>query len=365
MKAVKNVAWRNHKYMAFTFSYMFFLRVIVFILTVDKRILSARYCLLAIFLLLFSIHSIQAKTVVIGGAPEFKTVHDRTKSAPNQPPPNVPPIANAGPDQTITAPASSVILNGSASSDPDGTIVSYSWVLTTGQGSVIISNSNQVIAGVSGLTPGSYTFQLTVTDNSGATTSDSITVTVNPAIITNQPPVAIAGSDTTIYLPASSFQLNASNSYDPDGNITSYQWQEISGPNTAAASSMNGPEVDLSGLEEGIYQFQLTVTDNQGASSTATVLISVDKNSQATDQFIVFPNPAQNILTGRINSSLNGTIRMVVYDMIGRLVIADEEQKSVNLYEKSLNVSGLATGMYSIQVNIANMKFMVAKFFKK
>ncbi len=329
------------------------------------RVLSPLYCLLPIFFLLFSINSLQAKTVVIGGVSEFITVPDITTSAPSQPPPNIPPIANAGPDQTITAPASSVILNGTASYDPDGTIVSYSWVLTTGQGSVIISNSNQVIAGVSGLTPGSYTFQLTVTDNGGATSSDSVTVTVNPAIITNQPPVAMAGSDTTIYMPDSSFQLNALNSYDPDGNITSYQWQEISGPNTAAASSMNGAQVDLSGLEEGIYQFQLTVTDNQGASSTATINISVVKNSGAQDQITVFPNPAQDILNILINSSQNGTIHTVVYDMIGRLVMADEAQKPVDLYEKSLNVSSLATGMYSIQVNIANMKFLVTKFIKK
>jgi hypothetical protein len=286
-------------------------------------------------------------------------------AASGQPPPNVPPIANAGSDQTITAPVSSVILNGSSSYDPDGTIVSYSWVLTSGQGSVIISNSNSVIAGISGLTPGSYTFQLTVTDNSGATNSDQVTVTVNPAINFNQPPVAIAGSDTTIYLPDSSFLLNASNSYDPDGNITSYQWQEISGPNTAVASSMKSAEVDLSGLQAGIYQFQLTVTDNQGASSTATVKISVIKNSGVLDQFTVFPNPAQDILNIRINSSFNGTIRTVVYDMCGRLVMADEAQKSVDLYEKTLNVSGLATGMYSIQVNIANMKFLVTKFIKK
>ncbi len=324
--------------------------------------LSLRYCLPAIFLLLFSFNSIQAKAGVIDGGSEFIAVPDVTTSAPSQPPPNVPPIANAGPDQTITVPASSVILNGSASYDPDGTIVSYSWVLISGLGSVIISNSNQVIAGISGLTPGSYTFQLTVTDDSGAISNDSVTVTVNPA---NQPPVAIAGSDTTIYLPVSSFQLNASNSYDPDGNITSYQWQEISGPNTAVASSMNGTVVDLSGLQEGIYQFQLTVTDNQGASSTATVIISVDKNSGAPEQFIVFPNPAQDILNSQVNSPLNGTIRTVVYDMIGRLVITDEAQKSVDLYEKSFNVSGLATGIYTIQVNIANMKFMVTKFFKK
>ncbi len=281
-------------------------------------------------------------------------------------PPNLPPVALAGPAQTITAPASSVILDGSASYDPDGTIVSFSWVLTSGQGSVIISNSNKVSAAISGLTPGSYTFQLTVTDNNGATNSNQVTVTVNPAVTKiNQPPVAMAGSDTTIYLPDSSFLLNASNSYDPDGNISSYKWQEISGPNNAVASSMNSPEVNISDLQEGIYQFQVTVTDNQGASSTATVKISVNKNSEPSDQFTVFPNPAQNILNSRINSSLNGTIRMVVYDMNGRLVMADEAQKSADLYEKSLNVSGLASGMYSIQVNIANMKFLVTKFIKE
>jgi hypothetical protein len=286
--------------------------------------------------------------------------------APSQPPPNIPPVANAGSGQTITAPSSSVILDGSASFDPDGSIVSYSWVLISGQGSVVISNSNKVVAGVSGLTPGSYTFQLTVTDNSGATNSDQVTVTVNAALNKIvQPPVAIAGSDTTIYLPVSSFLLNASNSYDPDGNIISYQWQEISGPNTAIASTMNSPQVDVSNLQQGIYQFLLTVTDNQGASSTATVKISVDKNSGSPDQFTVFPNPAQDILNSRINSPVNGTIRMVVYDMNGRQVMTDEAEKSVDLYEKSLNVSGLSSGMYLIQVNIANMKFLVTKFIKK
>jgi Secretion system C-terminal sorting domain/PKD domain len=286
--------------------------------------------------------------------------------ASSQPEPNVPPVANAGSNQTITAPASSVILNGSSSFDPDGTIVSYAWVMTSGQGSVILSNSNTVMASVTGLTPGTFTFQLTVTDNSGATNSDQVTVTVNPDVNKiNLPPVAIAGSDTTIYLPVSSFLLNASNSYDPDGNIVSYQWLENSGPNTAVASSMNNPEVDLGNLQEGIYQFQLTVTDNEGASSTAVIKISVDKNSTPPDQFIVFPNPVQDILNGRINSSVNGTISMVVYDMNGRSVMADEAEKSADLYEKSLNVSALASGMYTIQVNISNMKFLVTKFIKK
>ncbi len=40
-------------------------------------------------------------------------------------PANRPPVANAGPDQTIILPVNSVTLDGSASTDPDGTITSY------------------------------------------------------------------------------------------------------------------------------------------------------------------------------------------------------------------------------------------------
>ena len=42
-------------------------------------------------------------------------------------PANRPPVANAGPDQTIILPVNSVTLDGSASTDPDGTITSYKW----------------------------------------------------------------------------------------------------------------------------------------------------------------------------------------------------------------------------------------------
>jgi hypothetical protein len=48
----------------------------------------------------------------------------------------------------------------------------------------------------------------------------------------NQPPVAVAGNDTIVLLPLDSFVLNGSASYDPDGNIGSFQWSKISGPSS-------------------------------------------------------------------------------------------------------------------------------------
>ena len=87
------------------------------------------------------------------------------------------PIANAGGDVSIPFPISSFTLDGSLSLDSDGTIVSYLWTKVSG-GTAIFNDANIVSPQVSSLVEGTYVFQLTVTDNDGATDSDTITVTV-------------------------------------------------------------------------------------------------------------------------------------------------------------------------------------------
>jgi serine protease AprX len=95
--------------------------------------------------------------------------------APAPPPPvNQPPVANAGPDQTVRANRrgkGTFTLDGRASSDTDGTITSYVW--RRGNNLVGTGPTLTLTRGV-----GSYTFTLTVTDNGGLTSSDSSVVTV-------------------------------------------------------------------------------------------------------------------------------------------------------------------------------------------
>lgn len=93
---------------------------------------------------------------------------------------NQPPTANAGPDQTVAS-GSTVFLNGSGS-DSDGTIVAYQWTQTSGP-AVTLNNSTSATASFTAPQVTSNTvlgFQLTVTDNGGATGSDSVSVTVTP-----------------------------------------------------------------------------------------------------------------------------------------------------------------------------------------
>ncbi len=98
---------------------------------------------------------------------------------------NTPPTANAGADQTITLPINQVSLSGSGS-DPDGTIASYQWSLVSGPSTPVFTPINAAITNVTNLIAGVYVARLTVTDNLGATATDTVQITVNTAPLSNQ-----------------------------------------------------------------------------------------------------------------------------------------------------------------------------------
>ena len=187
-------------------------------------------------------------------------------------PTNVPPVANAGSDQTITLPTTTGTLNGSGSSDPDGTISTYAWSILSGPGGGTISNAAIASPSISSLTSGKYVYRLIVTDNSGA--KDTAQVTISVVQVSPLFPTANAGADQTIQLPTSSVTLNGSASVDPDGSISSYAWVKLTG-GTATVVSASSSSTSVTGLAKGFYTFKLTVTDNGGHSATDTIGVNV------------------------------------------------------------------------------------------
>ena len=194
---------------------------------------------------------------------------------------NVPPTANPGTSQTITLPTNSATLTGSSSWDQDGSISSYSWSEVSGPNSASIGTASAANTTVANLIAGTYTFRLTVTDNAGASSSANVNVTVNQAAApSNQPPVAVAGSNQTITLPTSNTILYGSGSYDPGGgSISNYAWSQQSGPNTASLTAISTTNVEVKNMVAGTYVFKLTVTDNQGATGSSTVQVTVNGTS--------------------------------------------------------------------------------------
>ena len=85
------------------------------------------------------------------------------------------PVANAGSNQTISSPVTSVTLDGTGST---GTITSYTWTEVSGPNTATIISPSSASTSVTGLIVGVYVFKLSL--NSGASTAN-VTITVNSA----------------------------------------------------------------------------------------------------------------------------------------------------------------------------------------
>jgi len=188
-------------------------------------------------------------------------------------PVNVRPIAKAGSDITIYTGNGIVSLNGTQSSDADGHIERYIWRKISGPPYGTFNNAISDITTVTGLNMnGTYQYELTVVDDRTDLGKDTVTVTVITTALPDVPPVANAGPDQTIT--ASATNLDGSNSYDPDGTISTYKWTKVSGPTQYNFSDATIASPVLSNLSAGTYSFQLETTDNRGVKSSDVVTIT-------------------------------------------------------------------------------------------
>lgn len=205
-------------------------------------------------------------------APEAPTILVTLVGEVINPVPNVPPVADAGPDIVVTDEdgnfAEMVVLDASASFDSDGTIVNYLWrrnISTIYNGPLATVNYNAFV--------GTSTITLTVTDDDGATSTDTVQVKVNVR------PTANAGPDQTVVDTDLSgdelVTLNGAASSDPDGGIINYTWSDASHIVLATSSD---PVSDVL-LPVGVHTITLTVTDTDNATRTDNVIITVEEGS--------------------------------------------------------------------------------------
>jgi len=271
-----------------------------------------------------------------------------------------PPIANAGPDQTVIDEdkdgSEKVTLDGSGSMDPDGTIISYVW---TEDGTQIATGVNPTVT----LSTGVHTIMLTVTDDGGLTNTDTVTISI--VALANQPPIANAGADQTVTDTdgngSEEVTLDGSGSFDPDGIIISYVWSE---GGLQIATGIN-PTVTLS---IGTHSITLTVTDNGGLTDTDTVTIEVLKGDK---EFGELPtgcyNNVINPLKGEkalivVDLQKQAHLKLNVYDTRGNRIreLADEEKEADThwYYWDGRNDSGsvVGSGLYFVHIQAGDYK---------
>ncbi|XP_068816699.1 dyslexia-associated protein KIAA0319 homolog isoform X3 [Capricornis sumatraensis] len=267
-----------------------------------------------------------------------------------------PPVANAGPNQTITLPQNSITLNGNQSSD-DHQIVLYEWSLVPGS-----ENQEVAMQGVrtpylhlSAMEEGDYTFQLMVTDSSKQQSTAVVTVTVQPE--NNRPPVAVAGPDKELILPVESTTLDGSRSSDDHG-IVFYRWECVRGPSAVEMENFDKAIATVSGLQVGTYHFHLTVKDQQGLSSTTTLTVAVKKENNSPPRaqaggrhVLVLPN---NSIT------LDGSRSTDDQGIVSYLWIRDGQSPAAgdvidgSDHSSALQLTNLVEGVYTFHLRVTD-----------
>lgn len=238
---------------------------------------------------------------------------------------NKPPVAIIKPTNLQVKLPNSAILDGSDSTDDDK-IVTYHWEEVSGPLRDHQISEQTSILSLTDLTPGNYTFKLTVTDSDGLTNSTTANVTAIKE--TDYPPKANAGSDVVIHLPQNSVILYGNLSTDDKG-IESYEW--IKSTDDKLAADMQGarePVLHLSNLEVGDYTFTLKVTDKAGQSSTADVHVYVKPEQNTPPVAVTLSNieaslPLDSItLDGSNSTDDQGIVSYLWQQISGPTVLA-------------------------------------------
>jgi len=239
---------------------------------------------------------------VASGSSSFVTVNVNSVNAP--------PTANAGADQSVGE-ASLVTLDGSASSDPDGDLLTLQWSQVSGP-TVTLNGSDTVNPTFTApdvtFAQGASALQFQLVVNDGQVSSGASTVTITVTNI-NDAPVANAGTNQTVNELAT-VALDGTASSDPDGNTLSYAWTQILGspivPLTGANTATPGftsPLLNIGGSSGSItLTFQVAVGDGL-ATNTSTVDVTVNNVNHAP---IADAGSDQTVASGA-TVTLNGT----------------------------------------------------------
>jgi hypothetical protein len=180
---------------------------------------------------------------------------------------NVAPSVDAGSNMTIDA-GTQITLH-AAGADPNEDTITYQWTKVSGPG-VTLGNLAQQDITFTPANAGLYTFSVRCSDGVNTSAAALVSVTVNAV---NHAPTANAGADQDV-TKGSQVTLDGSGSTDPDNNMLSYSWVQVSGPQVSLTGAQTAKPTFVAN-NVGTLEFDLTVNDGKVNSTSDRVAVRV------------------------------------------------------------------------------------------
>ncbi len=254
-------------------------------------------------------------------------------------------IVNAGVDQNITT-QESVTLDGSETYNLEYKIIKYEW---TENGTVLGSSP---VVWLQSLPLGVHTITLSATDITGVTLSDDVIVRVTNGTDL----IADAGKDQYVEL-GEMVTLDGSNSFDPNGNIVSYVWEE---GNTTLSTQAT---FSTSNFSLGTHTLNLTVTDNDGNVSSDSMRVIVSPVNDTTPPLAVISSPSSNSVV-TLQTDIIGTASdkhiagyRVLISPVGKndfTLIAESNNSVTDDVLATLDATTLKNGIYDVSLEVTD-----------
>ena len=233
------------------------------------------------------------------------------------------PVAEAGNNRTVILPPDqselTLTLDGSGSTDPDGTISSYTWTGTP--------DPEDVARPEVTLTEGTYVFTLVVADNNGAASApDQVTITVKrPGGLQGHPPVLSVDSTRFSVDEGQTLSFNVSATDEDQEPVTITMWPKMDNSSFTVSRGLQASGTftfspDFS--QQGIYQLLFTARDPEGYTDTKTVVITVNNVNRPP---VFDPLTPQEVDEGRML-----TVYVGVHDPDGEILTLTAENLPQN-----------------------------------
>ncbi len=266
---------------------------------------------------------------------------------------NAPPVADAGPDQTVKVGAT-VTLDGSASNDADGDPLTFKWsFVSIPEGSAVALSGPATVNPTFVIDkPGTYVVQLIVNDGHVDGAPDTVSISTQ-----NSPPVASAGPDQTKKV-TEMVTLDGSKSSDVDGDLLRFSWSFVSVPEGSTATLSDATKVMPTFVVDkpGTYVIQLIVNDGAVDSAPDTVIISTENSPPVAE---AGPNQSVHVgdvvtLDGSGSSDLDGDPLTYSWSVVSKPPTSGAVLSSPASQHPSLTVD--KAGVYVIQLIVNDGK---------